>query len=361
MKDNLLFESINIGEQELKNRVVMAPLTRCRAEEGFVPSRYASEYYTQRASVGLIISEATQISQQGQGYINTPGIYTPEQVNGWWKVTDAVHKNNGKIFLQLWHVGRQSHSDFQRNNMLPVAPSAVGYEGYINTPYGRKKIETPRELTLSDIKYIIDDYVHASKMALKAGFDGVEIHGANGYLIDQFLQDSTNKRLDHYGGSFENRSRFLFDVIEAVCSVWPKEKVGLRLSPGSLRCGISDSKALKIFDYVIYELNKYNLAYLHIVEPTYNEAQFYDLSYRSVVPYYRRVYRGKIIGAAGYDYIRATEAVNNQKIDMIAFGRLMISNPDLVERFKMGYSLSSYDESTFYTQGSKGYIDYPFM
>lgn len=360
MKNKDLFSPVFMGPHGFQNRMAMAPLTRCRAEEGALPSDMAPIYYAQRSSVGLLITEATQISQQGQGYVNTPGIYSEEQVVAWKRVVDAVHEAGGKIFLQLWHVGRHSHSDFQENNELPVAPSAVNENAKITTPTGSKPTQTPRALTVPEIQLIVEDYRNAAKNALEAGFDGVEVHGANGYLINQFLDDTTNIRTDEYGGNVENRYRFLKQILDAVIEVYGEFKVGLRLSPFVRHCNSSDSNPLEHYSYYIRELNKFPLAYLHLIEPLKEDADFYQIEYRSVVPTFRKIYRGILIACQEFDLDNAQDAIEDGHCDMIAFGKLMISNPDLKERFENKWHLNPYDIQTFYGGGEEGYIDYPF-
>jgi N-ethylmaleimide reductase len=358
MNKPALLQPIKIGAYELKNRVVMAPLTRRRADDNLAPQDMMATHYGQRASAGLIIAEATQISEHAQGYLNTPGIYTDEQIEGWIKVTDAVHEEDGLIFLQLWHVGRLSHSSY--HGMEPVAPSPVKMEGQLNTPDGYLNYETPKELNLKEIKEIVYDFKIASMNAMTAGFDGVEIHGANGYLIDQFLQNGTNKRTDEYGGSVENRFRFLKEVTEAVIEVWGSDKVGLRLSPSGTKAGMSDSNPVEIFSYAVEQLNQYNLAYLHVMEP------WFDVSDKpnyltSVAPYFRKIYKGKLMANNGFTFETGNKLIEDGHADLVSFGKLFISNPDLVERFEKGAPLNNWNKDTFYGGDEKGYTDYPFL
>lgn len=354
-----LFSPLTVGALQLKNRMVMAPLTRSRAEAGNVPSSLAPIYYSQRAGAGMIITEATQINARAQGYIATPGIHTDAQVEGWKKVTEAVHQKGGVIVMQLWHVGRISHPDFLDGD-LPVAPSAIaprGLQTYTGT--GMKDIPTPRALEKSEIRQIVDDFRQAAKNAKEAGFDGIEVHGANGYLLDQFLEDGTNQRTDEYGGSPENRARFLMEAVAAVTDVWDSNRVGVRLSPGGTFNDMYDSHPQETFGYVVKRLADLNLAYLHLIEPTqqHGEHPVPDLSAR----FFRPLYPGKLIVAGGYTKERATAELKEGLADLVAFGQLFIANPDLVERFRQGAPLNPPNPKTFYGGGSEGYTDYPTM
>lgn len=356
---NPLLTPIQVGPYTLPNRLVMAPLTRNRAAAGNVPQALNAEYYVQRASAGLIVTEATQISPQGVGYPSTPGIHSVEQVEGWKLVTQAVHKHGGRIFLQLWHVGRISHPSLQPNGELPVAPSAIAPEGMAATYEGMQPFVTPRALETHEIPQIVEQYRQAAQNALEAGFDGVEIHSANGYLLDQFLRDGSNHRTDEYGGSIENRARFLLQVIDAVTSVWGADRVGVRLSPSGTFNDMRDSNPEALFTYVVSQLDSYNLAYIHIVEPREDNGapEGQNLTAR----FFRSYYKGIIIGAGGYTKEIAEEVVANGDADLVAFGRLYISNPDLVERFAQNASLNPYDRSTFYGGDARGYTDYPTL
>jgi N-ethylmaleimide reductase len=315
-------------------------------------------YYAQRASAGLIISEATQISPLGIGYPCTPGIHNDAQVEGWKKVTKAVHDKDGKIFLQLWHVGRISHSSYHPGE-LPVAPSAIKPAGEVYTFEGMKAYETPRALSVEEIHAIVKEYVQGAKNAIAAGFDGVEIHSANGYLLDQFLRDGTNKREDEYGGSIENRSRFLVEVISAVTLAVGADKTGVRLSPSGTFNDMTDSDPQKHFTYVCEKLNAFDLAYLHIVDALEGDirhgANVVELSAL------RDAYKGVLITCGGYDKNRGNAAISDNLADAVAYGVLYIANPDLPERFKVDAALNEADLDTFYTQDEKGYTDYPFM
>ncbi|MDX2212724.1 MAG: alkene reductase [Oculatellaceae cyanobacterium bins.114] len=340
-----LFSPVKLGRYELPNRIVMAPLTRNRAGAGLVPTEMNATYYVQRASAGLIVTEATQVSPQGMGYPNTPGIYSPEQVEGWRLVTEAVHQQGGRIFLQLWHVGRISDPSLQPDGGLPVAPSAIAAKDHV----------TPRALDIEEIPGIVEAYRQGAANALAAGFDGVEIHGANGYLIDQFLQDSTNHRTDAYGGAIENRARFMLEVVEAVTGVWGADRVGIRLSPNGTFNDMADSDPTATFTYAVKALNPYNLAYLHLVEPRTGDQN--DLG----APYFRPIFDGTLISAGGYDRDMGNEAIAKGDADLIAYGRWFISNPDLPNRFASDAPLNPYDRDTFYGGDAKGYIDYPTL
>jgi N-ethylmaleimide reductase len=354
-----LFVPFQFGSYKLSNRIVMAPLTRSRAQAGDLPSLLAAQYYRQRSTAGLIITEATQISAQGKGYAFTPGIYNNAQVEGWKSVTAAVHQDGGRIFLQLWHVGRISHPSLQPSHALPVAPSAIKPEGKAFTEGGFLPFVTPRALETSEIAGIVEQYHAASQYALDAGFDGVEIHAANGYLIDQFLRDSTNHRTDIYGGSLENRTRLLMEVTAAVASVWPADRVGVRLSPISPANDISDSDPATLFSYVVEQLNKFNLLYLHVIEGATGGSRSVEDGFD--LQLLRKLFNGVYIGNNGYDREMAIAAREHNLVDMVAFGRPFISNPDLVARLKLNATLNKLDVDTLYGGGAKGYIDYPFL
>ncbi|MBS8258828.1 alkene reductase [Roseibium polysiphoniae] len=360
MSELKLFSPLRAGEIELKNRIVLAPLTRNRARaEDDAPYEIHADYYGQRASAGLLVTEASQISPQGKGYAWTPGIYSDAQIEGWKKVTDAVHAKGGKIVIQLWHVGRISHPVLQPDGAAPVAPSAIAAqsksfdgEQFVDTPQ-------PRALELREIPAIVEDYRKAAANAMKAGFDGVEVHAANGYLIDQFLRDSSNKREDAYGGSIENRTRFLKEVMDAVTSEIGAGKVGVRISPFSAANDISDSDPMALFGKVVDLLDGYGLSYLHVVEGQTGGPR--DLPEgASLAKLYDRFF-GPIMGNNGYDRQMAVNAVADGKVDLVAFGRPFISNPDLVERLKADAPLNEWDQSTFYGGGREGYTDYPTL
>jgi N-ethylmaleimide reductase len=354
-----LFSPVRLGALELPNRIVMAPLTRSRAGAGDVPGPMNAEYYAQRADAGLIISEATQITQQGKGYAWTPGIETAAQVEGWKLVTDAVHEKGGRIVLQMWHVGRISHPDLQPGGGLPVAPSAVKPEMQAFTETGFKPIPTPHALTTDEIAAIVQDYRRATANAREAGFDGVEIHAANGYLIDQFLRDATNLRTDQYGGSIENRTRFLREVTSAVVESWDSGHVGIRLSPVSPANDIKDSAPQALFTRVVEQLNDFGLAYLHVVEgATIGPREVPDGFDLQIL---RHAFKGPYMANNGYDAALARETLAAGRADAIAFGRLFISNPDLVTRLREGAALARWDKNTFYGGGAEGYTDYPTL
>jgi len=346
-----LFTPIQLGQYTLTNRIIMAPLTRCRAENN-IPTEMNRIYYQQRASAGLIITEGTQISQQGAGYPNTPGIYSHKQVKAWNEITDAVHAKGGRIFLQLWHVGRVSYPGIQPNDQPPVAPSAIKAEGdYVQ----------PRALEIHDIYDIIQDYKDAAENAMAAGFDGVEVHAANGYLIDQFLRDATNKREDRYGGSYLNRSRFLFEVLEAVVDVWGNDRVGVRLSPTNSFNSISDSNPEGLFKYVVEKLNPFNLAYLHVLEGSIHSTDETIEKSAFNANSLRDAYTGVYMANNGYNKDSANEAIAKGRADTVSFGDLFISNPDLPERFLKNTALNQTDLDTRYGGDEKGYIDYPML
>jgi N-ethylmaleimide reductase len=355
-----LFSPIQLGALALPNRIFMAPLTRCRASEGHVPSDLNAEYYAQRATAGLIISEATSVSPTGYGYPATPGIHTAEQVEGWEKVTSAVHAKGGHIYLQLWHVGRISHPVFQRDDALPVAPSAVKPKGQVFTGAGMEDYVTPRALELSEIPGIIAEYVHGATLAKEAGFDGVEIHNANGYLLDQFLRDRTNQRSDSYGGSVANRARLTLEVTEAVTGVWGADRVGIRLSPGGVFNDMSDSNPLETFGHVLRELGRFGLAYAHITQVTAQDIAHGakdGVGPRELRPFWK----GNIVSAGGFTKETGNRAIAEGWADAIAFGVPFLSNPDLPERLCKDASLNQPDEASFYGGMEKGYTDYPFL
>jgi len=356
---NLFLTNYNLSGLELPNRVIMAPMTRSRAGDGNVPTEMNAKYYKQRASAGLIISEGTQISPQGVGYPWTPGIHSNGQVEGWKKVTKAVHEADGRIFAQLWHVGRISHPVFHDGD-LPVAPSAVKPEGEAFTASGMKEFVTPRALETEEIPGVIEDYANAAENAIAAGFDGVEIHGANGYLIDQFIQDSTNKRTDRYGGSVKNRARFALEVTEAVAEAIGAEKTGIRLSPSGEFNDMHDSNPKQTFGYLIEQLNQFDLAYLHLVEPLTDVSDMKNYA-DNVAVHFRNVYDGTLITCGNYDRESGIRALENDHADLVAYATLYLANPDLPERFAANAGLNEPDRETFYGGDEKGYLDYPFM
>ena len=354
-----LFTPIEVGPYTFPNRIVMAPMTRNRAGPGNVPRELNVEYYRQRASAGLIITEASQISPQGVGYPATPGIHSAEQVAGWKHITEAVHAAGGHIFLQLWHVGRISHPSLQPGGALPVAPSAIKPAGEAITYEGPQPYVEPRALELNEIPAVINDYMVAAENALDAGFDGVEIHAANGYLLDQFLRDGSNHRTDKYGGDIKNRVRLLLEVTEAVTSVWGGERVGIRLSPLQPFNDMYDSNPDTLFSYVVQQLNNFELAYLHVTEMGKESPGAAGPAFDLLK--LRHLYRGVYITNAGYDQHRANAALAAGEADMIAFGVLFIANPDLPARFASSADLNTPDPATFYGGEAEGYTDYPTL
>ena len=354
-----LFTPFQKGNLELQNRIVMAPLTRMRAGEENIPSTLNAEYYSQRASAGLIIAEATQVSRQGVGYPHAPGIHSSGQVEGWKQVTKAVHDKGGRIILQLWHVGRISHPSLQPDGLLPVAPSAVAAMGDAVTMAGPQPFPTPRALLEGEIPGLVEQYRTAALNALDADFDGVEVHAANGYLLDQFLRDGTNKRNDNYGGSIKNRARLLFEVIEAVIEVWDSDRVGVRLSPSGTFNDMYNSGPRHTFGYVVAKLNGYDLGYLHLVNSLEK-----DINHGGeVVPssYFREIYQGTLMLNGGYDKESAAEAIRAGSADLISFGQLFVASPDLPLRFCLDAPLNTPDPATFYGGTKVGYIDYPIL
>jgi N-ethylmaleimide reductase len=365
-----LFEPFKVGPYTLRHRIVMAPLTRSRASQpGNVPSQLNACYYAQRASAALIVSEATQVSMQGQGYAWTPGIHSREQVEGWRRVADAVHEAGGLMFMQLWHVGRISHPSLQPDEMPPVAPSPIrpNAEVFIVNERGEGELApcvTPRALQLEEMPYLVRQYSRGARNALKAGMDGVEVHGANGYLLDQFITSGPNRRIDEYGGPVEHRARLLFEVIESVCEVWGAQKVGVRLSPLGTFNDIHDDDPDTTFSYIVGKLNEYGLAYLHIVNPALAFVERHaspDERSQRMIDMIRRTYRGVLMIAGGFDEETAERWLDSGKADLVAFGRPFIANPDLPERFLAHAQLNSPDPSTFYGGGERGYTDYPSL
>ena len=362
-----LFSPLQVGPYQLHHRLALAPLTRMRAEKpGLSPRPLNAEYYAQRATAGgLLIAEASPVMATGFGSPGVPGIYTEQQVVGWRKVVDAVHAKGGVIFLQLWHVGRVSHSSFQPGGVLPVAPSAVAIPPDLRTATADGKVteyETPRALETSEIPGVVDAYRQAAKNALLAGFDGVEIHGANGYLIEQFLQSHTNLRTDQYGGSIENRSRFLMEVTKAVVEVWGADRVGLRLSPYGIANGSGEPDPMPLYTHVVQSLNPLGLAYLHFIEPRSSGAGRAEVNHQNVpsaMVLFRPIWKGVLISAGGFTGETANAAIEAGHADAIAFGRIFISNPDLPRRLQRGFPLTPYDRKTFYGGDVAGYTDYP--
>lgn len=362
MSSRSLLAPIQLGRYQLGHRVVMPPLTRMRAAKGNVPNELAPEYYGQRASSGgFIVAEATQVTPYGQGYPATPGIHSTEQIEGWKKVTEAVHAKGGVIFLQLWHVGRSSHSSFQPGGVLPVAPSeiAIMTEVSLTPEWQQVPYEKPRALELDEIPGIIAAYREGARNAMAAGFDGVEVHGANGYLLEQFLHDSSNKRSDIYGGSVENRARLLLEVTAAVTGIWGPDRVGVRLSPFSTYNDVGDSNPIELYGYVLPCLDKLGIAYVSLIEARGGGGM--QIGSPSSVSQLRTFWPRTLILAGGFTEETAEEAIRSGRADAIGFGRLFIANPDLPQRLKLGAKLNPYDRSTFYGGGSVGYVDYPVL
>ncbi|SDF69441.1 alkene reductase [Phytopseudomonas seleniipraecipitans] len=358
MTDQPIFEPFTLGALTLDNRIVMAPLTRNRAGKGLVPSELAATYYAQRASAGLIISEATQVSAQAQGYQDTPGLYTAEQIAGWRKVTDAVHAKGGRIFVQLWHVGRVSHVDLQPGGNAPVAPSAIraATKTFVNN--GFHDVSEPRALELDELPALVEDFRQAAANAIAAGFDGVEVHGANGYLLEQFVKDGANQRTDRYGGTIENRARLLLEVTAAVAKEIGAERTGVRISPVSPASDISCSDPQPQYDYIVEQLNALGVVYLHVVEgATGGPRDVAPFDYDALRSRFKQVY----LANNGYDLDLATDRIAQGKTDLVAFGRAFISNPDLVERLSANAPLAPLDPATLYGGGAKGYTDYPAL
>jgi N-ethylmaleimide reductase len=348
-----LFLPYQLGDIELANRLVMAPMTRSRAVERNVPNPIAATYYAQRASAGLIITEATQVSPQGVGYIRTPGIHSAEQVVGWSRITDAVHRADGKIFLQLWHVGRISHPDFQ-GGALPVAPSAIAAQGQVFTAKGPQQMVTPRALALAELPGIVEQFRRGAENAKSAGFDGVELHGANGYLLDQFTRDGSNTRTDDYGGAVENRARLPLEVTKAVIDVWGADRVGYRVSPNGVFNSMSDSNPIETFSYLAEQLNKLGIVYLHVVDPVADGA-------KRISPVLRRKFDRSYIVNGGFDLDSANAAIRSGEADLVAFGTRFLANPDLPQRYRIEVPLNVADQATFYAGEDKGFTDYPTL
>jgi len=355
-----LFTGITLGDYQLKNRVFMAPLSRGRAVDGGIPNELMAQYYAQRASAGLIIAEATAVDKKGLGWMNAPGIYNDKQQAGWQKIADAVHQEKGRIFLQLWHMGSIVHPDFI-DGESPVSSSAVKQQGALMTPKGRNRnFVVPLALSKAQIEDIVQQFVDAAKRAINAGLDGVEIHAANGFLIDQFTRDGINQRDDEYGGSIDNRLRFMLRVVKAVCAEIGSGKVGIRISPSNNVWGITDSDPQATFSRAVSQLNNFSLAYLHILELP-PESEKNAETNRYLTPILRQHYQGNMLINGGYTKKSANQALINNEAQAVTFGTLFISNPDLVERFRANAELAEPDSSTFYTSGAQGYTDYPAL
>ncbi|MDO6567252.1 alkene reductase [Alteromonas sp. 1_MG-2023] len=357
MSESSLFTSLEWAGKSLENRMVLAPMTRARAGSDRIPNKIMGDYYVQRADAGLIITEATAISEEGNGWVDAPGIYTDEMVAGWRSITERVHEAGGKIILQLWHTGRASHSDFH-NGELPFSASAVAIEGdEIHTPKGKKPYEVPQPMTHDDIRRTVADYKHAAVNAKAAGFDGVEVHAANGYLPNQFLDSRSNQRSDEYGGSVDNRYRFLSEIMDAVLEIWPAEHVGVRLSPNGMFNDMGADDFRDTFTFVAQQLNKLELGYLHVMDGL--AFGFHERGEAMSLAEFRALFDGMLMGNCGYTQDEAEKRICDGDADMIAFGRPWITNPDLPTRFKHDYPLTAFDDpSTWYGGSEEGYTDY---
>lgn len=358
MTNQALFQPFSLQDLTLPNRIVLAPMTRSRAGAGRIPNALMAEYYKQRSSAGLIITEATTISEEANGWIESPGIYSDEMTEGWKPIVNAAHGKGAAIFLQLWHMGRSSHSSFH-NGQPGVAASAIKInEPYIHTPTGKQPHEVPRALETAEIPRVVADYANAARRAKDAGFDGVEIHGANGYLIDNFLQSKTNQRTDQYGGNVENRYRFLKEIVEAIVAIWPTNRVGVRLSPNGVFNDMGSPDFREQFTYVATQLDSYGLSYLHVMDGL--AFGFHNLGEPMTLADFRKVFHGPLIGNCGYTQEMAEQAIASGHADLIAFGRPFISNPDLVERFRNNWPLAEVAPiSDWYSPiGEKGYTDF---
>lgn len=351
----MLSSPLQVGALTLPNRLLMAPLTRTRASAGHMPNALMAEYYAQRASAGLIITECTMVAPGTSAFGADPGIYDEAQAQGWRQVTDAVHAKGGRIFMQIWHAGRAAHPGLN-DGAETVSASALAIEGEVHTPTGKQAHVTPRALRADEIPGLVRAYAEAARRAVAAGFDGVEVHGANGYLIDQFLRDGSNQRDDAYGGSLAHRARFLFEVVEAVCAAIGSERVGLRLSPLNSYNSMKDSDPLALTAYLAEQLNRFDLAYLHLMR-----ADFFGLQKADVIPVARQHYKGVLVGNMGYSAEEAQRAIEAGQLDAVAFGTGFLANPDLPQRVAAGAAWNTPDPSTFYTPGAKGYTDYPTL
>lgn len=359
---DILFTPYTLGDLTLPNRMVMAPLTRNRADGNGVPKPMTVTYYAQRATAGLLITEATQVSEKATGYMFTPGVYTEEQARGWRAVTHAVHEKGGRIFNQIWHTGRVSHPSLQPGGTDPIAPSAIMADTMVFTPKGFEPATQPRALAIDEIPTIVDQFTHGAKTAKSAGFDGVEVHGANGYLIEQFLKDRTNQRTDSYGGDIPSRMRFALEILQAVVAVWGPDRVGFRISPRGIFNDMYDSDPLALYSQLAAALNDLPLGYLHIVESLPGHPSFASQEdVPPVAPTLRKIYKGTIIINGGYGKETAEEAISGNAADLVAFGVPYLANPDLVERFRQNAPLNEPDEDTFYGGDERGYTDYPFL
>jgi N-ethylmaleimide reductase len=362
MNQQALLTPYQLGPLQLKNRMVMAPMTRSRSDnEGNVATAMTAEYYAQRATAGLLITEGTFVSPKGVGFVNVPAIYSEAQVEGWKGVTQAVHAKGGKIFAQLWHVGRLSHPDLH-NGELPHAPSAINPNSQAYTNDGFKDTVTPKEMTVADIRQTINDFVNGASNAVKAGFDGIELHAANGYLLHQFFTGASNQRTDEYGGTIENRARILFEILDELKGVIDYNRVGIRFNPSAHNLfGMQvDELTIPTFEYIINKLNDYGLAYIHLTEP-FVPVDNVPFAVKEVAKHFRPLYKGTLIINKGFTQETGNKVIDEGDADLVAFGVPFLSNPDLVERFKNNAPLNEADRNTFYTTGAKGYIDYPAL
>lgn len=361
-ENTLIFDSYNLNGLVLNNRIVMAPMTRSRSDnQAHAATELTALYYTQRATAGLIITEGTFISPEAVGVINVPSVYSKEQIEGWKITTNAIHKEGGVIFAQLWHTGAYSHPDLLEGN-LPLAPSAKNPHLQVFTPEGFKESVTAREMTIEDIKRTIADFKQAAINAFDAGFDGIELHAANGYLLQQFFSGNSNQRTDEYGGSVENRARILFDILDELKSAVNIHRVGVRLNPSldGLMGIVVDNETIATYDYIAERLNSYGLAYIHLLEP-FTDVSGNPNAIQEVAKHFRKIYNGTIIINRGFNLATATSVLNDRDADLVSFGTPFIANPDLVNRFKVGAPLNDVDRETLYTPGAKGYTDYPAL
>lgn len=356
-----VLEPLQMGPLRLPNRVIMAPMTRTRATPERVPTPMMAEYYAQRASAGLIVTECVAISPVSAGIVRAPGLYSQDQVKGWRAVTDAVHAAGGRIFCQIWHGGRCSHTSLQPDGKPPVGPSAVAAEGLIFTPEGRVPYSVPRALEIDEIASIVSTFGDAVRRAQEAGFDGVELHAAYGYLPDQFLQDGSNKRTDRYGGALQNRARFLFEVVDGMTAAWSADRVGVKLSPSNTSYGIADSDPLATFTHAITGLSERGILYLHLMEADKSDLDKGTVRVPNVIATFGPLSKGAIIGNGGFDLPRANAVIASGQVEAVSFGKLFVANPDLPARFAVGAPFNPPDFATFYGEGPKGYVDYPTL
>ena len=360
--ENILFDAYKSKNLDFKNRIVMAPMTRSRSDNREnKATELTAKYYQQRATAGLIITEGTFISPEAVGVINVPAIYSPEQIEGWKLTTEAVHKEGGKIFAQLWHTGAYSHPDLH-NGKKPLAPSNVNPQQQVFTAQGFQPSDEPQPMTTEDIKQTVNDFKQAALNAFEAGFDGVELHGANGYLLQQFFSKNSNLRNDEYGGSIENRARILFEILDAIKEVGDLEKVAVRLNPSlnGIMGILVDDETKELYNYIVTRLNEYDLAYLHLIEP-FTDVSDNSYAIQEVAKHFRKIYNGTIIINRGFNKETATKVLQDGDADLVSFGTPFIANPDLVERFKTDSPLNKPNQATFYTPGEKGYTDYPTL